>query len=264
MDMNRRRFIRGAGWTALGIGGGLPFLRVLGSAVSAGPGTRQWGMIIDVAKCQSPAVQQRCIDACHTLHNVPTIKDPEEEVKWLWTEPFENAFPDQAHPRTADALKGKPVFVLCNHCTNPPCVKVCPTQATWKRKSDGIVMMDMHRCIGCRYCIAACPYGARSFNWRDPRPHIPGGIQGTFPTRSAGVVEKCNFCMGRLRDQLRAGREPMPACVEAAENTPGGKGALLFGDLSDPDSKIVKRLREVHTICRKPSVGTGPNIFYIV
>ncbi len=261
MDMNRRRFIRGAGWTALGIGGGLPFLRVLGSAVDAGavPGAKQWAMVVDVQKCLGANVHRACIDACHRAHNVPTeIKDPEEEVKWLWDEPFENAFPDQAHPRTADALKGKPVLVLCNHCANPPCVKVCPTQATWKRKSDGIVMMDMHRCIGCRYCIAACPYGARSFNWRDPRPHIPGGAQGTFPTRSAGVVEKCSFCAERLREGLQ------PACVEAAATVPGGAGALVFGDLSDPASSVSKILREVHTICRKPSVGTGPNIFYIV
>jgi molybdopterin-containing oxidoreductase family iron-sulfur binding subunit len=157
----------------------------------------------------------------------------------------------------ADSLKDQPVLVLCNHCSNPPCVKVCPTKATWKRESDGIVMMDMHRCIGCRYCIANCPYGSRSFNWRDPRDSI-GEIRPEFPTRSIGVVEKCNFCVGRLRE----GREP--ACVEAARQVPGGEGALTWGDLSDEDSDVSQLLRKEHTICRRPNLGTGPNVFYIV
>jgi molybdopterin-containing oxidoreductase family iron-sulfur binding subunit len=119
-------------------------------------------------------------------------------------------------------------------------------------------MMDMHRCIGCRYCIAACPYGARSFNWQDPRPHIKDGIRPEYPTRTTGVVEKCNFCEERLRD----GKEP--ACVAACKNIPGGEGALTFGDLSDPNSDISRLLRQKNTLCRRPSLGTGPNVFYIV
>ena len=100
-------------------------------------------------------------------------------------------------------------------------MRVCPTQATWKRE-DGIVMMDWHRCIGCRYCMAACPYGSRSFNWLDPRPYIHNP-NPEFPTRTKGVVEKCNFCAERL------GTGRPPACVEACPEK-----ALVFGDLADP------------------------------
>ena len=155
-----------------------------------------------------------------------------------------------------------PVLVLCNHCTNPPCVRVCPTQATWKREEDGIVMMDMHRCIGCRYCMAACPYGSRSFNWKDPREFVDTDAQGNFysefPTRTRGVVEKCNFCAERLRDGLQ------PACVEAANQVPGGEGALTFGNLADSGSEVNRVLSSQRTITRRVSLGTGPNVFYIV
>ena len=95
-----------------------------------------------------------------------------------------------------EEYRHKPVLLLCNQCDDPPCVRYCPTRATWKRE-DGIVMMDFHRCIGCRYCMAGCPYGSRSFNWRDPRPFIKK-INLEFPTRTRGVVEKCNFCVERL------------------------------------------------------------------
>ena len=140
---------------------------------------------------------------------------------------------------------------MCNHCDNPPCVKVCPVLATWKR-DDGIVMMDMHRCIGCRYCIAACPYGSRSFNWKDPRPYI-GTINKQYPTRARGVVEKCNFCTERLAKGLP------PACVDACKNQ-----ALLFGNINDPHAEISSVLRKNFTIRRKTSLGTIPEIYYIV
>jgi molybdopterin-containing oxidoreductase family iron-sulfur binding subunit len=202
------------------------------------------------------------VEACHREHNVPDIPNPEDEVKWIWSEDYEDVFPDQVHTYTAAATRALPVLVLCNHCTNPPCVRVCPTGATWKREQDGIVMMDMHRCIGCRYCIAACPYGARSFNWRDPRSYIEtdenGELPSGYPTRSKGVVEKCNLCAERLRE----GRPP--ACVEAAGTVVGGQGALTFGDLTDPDSDVSQILRERHTISRRVSLGTEPNVFYII
>jgi molybdopterin-containing oxidoreductase family iron-sulfur binding subunit len=110
--------------------------------------------------------------------------------------------------------------------------------------------------------MAACPYGSRSFNWRDPRPSIArdadGNFPSDFPTRSKGVVEKCNFCAERLRKGMQ------PACVEAANRVPGAAGALTFGDLSDPDSEVSRLLRERHTIARRVGLGTGPNVFYIV
>ena len=133
-------------------------------------------------------------------------------------------------------------MVLCNHCDNPPCVRVCPVKATFRR-DDGIVMMDYHSCIGCRFCMAACPYGARSLNWRDPRPFIKEPLNMEYPTRCRGVVEKCTFCFERLAKGLK------PACVEACKDK-----ALIFGDVEDTNSEIRKVLRENPTIQRKPQL----------
>ncbi len=261
MNESRRRFLTRAGLTALGFGA-LPVFR--STAVASGGakpayelGQKQWGMVIDIRMCQRPGVMEAAVAACHGQHNVPDIDDPQREVKWLWTEKFEKVFSDQVHQYTQEAVKELPTLVLCNHCENPSCVKVCPTKATWKRESDGIVMMDMHRCIGCRYCIAACPYGARSFNWQDPRPHI-AQIYAGYPTRTKGVVEKCNFCAERLR------KGKQPACVEAASKVPGGQYALVFGDLSDSSAVINEILRRKHTIRRRPGLGTMPNVFYVI
>ncbi|MBI5748315.1 MAG: 4Fe-4S dicluster domain-containing protein, partial [Nitrospinae bacterium] len=129
---------------------------------------------------------------------------------------------------------------------------VCPTKATFKR-ADGIVQMDYHRCIGCRFCMAACPYGSRSFNWRDPRPFIKEK-NTEYPTRAKGVVEKCNFCEERLAKGL------MPACVEACKDNK----ALIFGDLNDTDSEVRKVLESSYTIRRKLELGTQPGVYYIV
>jgi molybdopterin-containing oxidoreductase family iron-sulfur binding subunit len=129
-------------------------------------------------------------------------------------------------------------------------VRACPTKATFKNE-NGIVMMDFHRCIGCRFCMAACPFGARSFNFRDPRPFI-AEINKKFPTRAKGVVEKCDFCAERLAEGK------IPACVEASD------GALVFGDLYDPQSEVRQALNENYTIRRKQELGTSPSVYYIV
>ncbi len=212
-------------------------------------------MVVDIEKCRNADVRAACAEACHREHNVPEIPDPDDEIAWIWDEEYRHVFPDQVHAHTPVELQMMPVLVLCNHCTNPPCVRVCPTKATWKREKDGLVMMDMHRCIGCRYCMAACPYGSRSFNWRDPEN---GAALSDYPARTKGVVEKCNFCAERLRD----GREP--ACVEAVRTVSGGAGALTFGNLGEPNSEVNRILAEKNTISRRVSLGTGPNVFYIV
>jgi len=275
MDENRRSFLKKAGCTALGIGGGLPMLVAARSAVTerSEDSTSQWAMVIDLRKLlelpkdQQKAICDACARACHQAHNVPEIPDPQEEVKWIWAEKFEHAFPDQFHPRASDRIKAADVPVLCNHCDRPSCVRVCPTKATWKRK-DGLVMMDMHRCIGCRYCMAACPYGARSFNWRDPRERDLSTDEllyfrqdlSHYPARTKGVVEKCTFCAERIRES----GDPKPACVEAAEKEPGGQGILTFGKRTEADSPVSRKLRENHTICRRVGLGTGPNVYYII
>lgn len=262
MDESRRNFLKATGCAGLGLAWGIPVVRAVGKAVESEPMPgalhgKRWAMVVDVRKCQDPAVQRAAVEACHREHNVPSIDDPEEEIKWIWTEKYRHAFPTKQHDFVEHEMEEKPVMVLCNHCERPPCVRVCPTGSTWQRE-DGIVMMDMHRCIGCRYCVAACPYGSRSFNFSDPRPHIEGRIRPEYPTRSKGVVEKCNFCAERLA-QGKA-----PACVEAVNRVPGGQDALMFGDLGDRDDPVTRLLARRHSIRRKPNLGTGPQVYYLV
>ena len=217
----------------------------------------QWAMVVDMSKFRTQADFKRVVEACHGIHNVPDFgnnpdgtKNTKDEIKWIWKEKFEHAFPEQISELNTEWMH-KPFFVLCNHCKNPPCVRVCPTQATFKRE-DGITMMDMHRCIGCRFCMAACPYGARSFNYRDPRPFIKKQNK-EYPTRTKGVVEKCSFCSERLA----VGKNP--ACVDAAP-----RGGLIFGDLGDPKSAVRRIVSSRYTIRRKPELGTEPNIYYVI
>ena len=205
-------------------------------------------MAIDLKACTAEEGCRDCILACHSVHNVPEIATRKEEVKWIREATYGQAFTGQDLQYTP--LKDARVLLLCNHCDNPPCVRVCPTQATWRR-DDGIVMMDYHRCIGCRYCMAACPYGSRSFNWRDPRPYIKD-INLNYPTRTKGVVEKCNFCEERL-----ALGQP-PACVEACKT-----GALTFGELK-PGTDIQRVLSQSFSLTRKAELGTRPQVYYIV
>jgi molybdopterin-containing oxidoreductase family iron-sulfur binding subunit len=247
MSIDRRTFLGVAGLSALALTGRGS---LIAAAAPPSPSTR-WAMVIDPRKCMREEGCTDCIAACDKVHNVPRLPDRAREVKWIWKEPFDKTFADQASLYTAEALQGKPVLVFCNHCDNPPCVRVCPTQATWRR-ADGIVMMDWHRCIGCRYCVAACPYGSRSFNWVDPRPHIKA-LNPDFPTRAKGVVEKCNFCEERL-----ARGEP-PACVVSCKEK-----ALRFGNLADPRSEVRELLRARYSIRRKPELGTQPEIYYLV
>jgi Fe-S-cluster-containing dehydrogenase component len=261
MESSRRHFLKVAGVAALGLGTG-PVLHAVASDPGHGPEfeikrgpdaltAKRWGMVIDTRRLKSDEDMAPLIEACHSIHNVPHLLEKRHEIKWIWETHFHNAFPDLPNPFLSEAAEERPYLVLCNHCGNPPCVRACPTQATFKRPQDGIVMMDFHRCIGCRFCMAACPFGARSFNFRDPRPFIEK-TNLKFPTRTKGVVEKCNFCAERLA----VGQ--LPACVEAS------KGALAFGDLDDPQSEVRHLLGEHFTIRRKSALGTEPSVFYIV
>lgn len=210
---------------------------------------KRWAMAIDASKCSNDCTD--CITACHAVHNVPNFDNPKDEVKWIWTEPFAAAFPGENHTYHGPAIQKMKLPVFCNHCANPPCVRVCPTKATFQRR-DGIIMMDYHRCIGCRLCMAACPYGARSMNYRDPRPFI-AKINPDFPTRTKGVVEKCNFCEERLAKGM------LPACVEACKQK-----ALVFGDVENSRSDIRLLLDKRFNLRRQAHLGTDPQIYYIL
>ena len=263
MKRSRRSFLKIAGISALGIGA-KPILSGFAASVEHAKApapevqhnpealtAKHWAMVIDTRKFKSREDYKPIIEACHSIHNVPELMNKNHEIKWIWEEGYPHAFPTLENPYFEEKLKDLPFLVLCNHCENPPCVRACPTKATFKRESDGIVLMDFHRCIGCRFCMAACPYGSRSFNFRDPRPFIKK-TNLKFPTRMKGVVEKCNFCAERLA----VGQ--LPACVEASD------GAIIFGDLADPDSNVRKLVTTNYTIRRKPSLGTAPSVYYIV
>lgn len=146
--------------------------------------------------------------------------------------------------------------VQCNQCDNPPCVKVCPVKATWK-EVDGIVVIDYDWCIGCRYCQVACPYEARSFNFADPKiPQDEINPHQSYLSnriRPRGVMEKCTFCLHRVRE----GR--YPACLEACPT-----GARKFGNILDPKSEVYKILKEKHTFVLKEELNTIPQFFYYV
>ena len=257
MEMDRRGFLRVAGLGALGAGlaGGrllAPGEALASEEAGAARGGVRWAMVVDLRK-ECPDGCAVCTKACHEKHNVPTLAERRHEVKWIWKTQWKNAFVEPAQQVEPPGHQERPVMVLCNHCENPPCVRVCPTKATFKRP-DGIVAMDFHRCIGCRFCMAGCPYGSRSFNWVDPRTGLPGGkaTNPDFPTRMRGVVEKCNFCTELLGKQL-------PWCVQACP-----EGILTFGDINRQDSAVRGLLTEHHTIRRKAHLGTDPQVYYIV
>ncbi len=261
MESNRRHFLKIAGLFGLGLTTA-PVLDAYasGGGAAGGPSTKKgdhalkanrWGMVIDTTKFESAEDLEPIIEACHTAHNVPHLQDKRHEIKWIWETEYKHAFTEYNAEYVKESVKETPFLVLCNHCGNPACVRACPTQATFKRESDGIVLMDFHRCIGCRFCMAACPFGARSFNFRDPRPFIAEQNK-EYPTRMKGVVEKCNFCAERLA----VGKEP--ACVEISD------GAIVVGDLTDPDSEVRELIGENYTIRRKQHMGTDPSIYYIV
>ena len=258
MNNSRRSFLKVAGLSVFALSSGVAGLA---NAAQVAPGryerganalhAKRWAMVIDTRAFKSAEEYKPIIEACHSFHNVPKIPG-KQEVKWMWLDNYDHAFPDDLSEHQKPSLLQAQFPLLCNHCTNPPCVRVCPTQATYKME-DGIVAMDYRRCIGCRFCMAGCPYGARSFNFVDPRKYLSDPVPNpTFPTRMIGVVEKCTFCAERLA----VGK--MPACVEAS----GGR--ILFGDLDDPSSSVRKALADNFSIRRKPNLGTQPGVYYLI
>ncbi len=256
MNTSRRSFLKVASLTAFALGT-LPTTTL--HATQKTPGTykkskkallaKRWAMVIDTRAFTTDEDFQKIIDACHYAHNVPNITG-NQDIKWIWSDTYNHVFPDDSNPYLPEYLLQKKFLALCNHCSKPPCVDVCPTGATFKN-NEGLVVMDPHRCIGCRFCMAGCPYGARSFNYMDPEPFIKN-VNPKYPMRTRGVVEKCTFCPERLA----VGK--LPACVEASN------GAILFGDLDDPDSIVRQTLTKNFTIQRKPNLGTEPGIYYII
>lgn len=152
-------------------------------------------------------------------------------------------------------LKMHNVTISCQHCENPACVKVCPVGATYKDEESGIVRQDYDKCIGCRMCMAACPYtGVRSFNWEEPQYHLDFKVGSPdVAEHQKHTVEKCTLCNHRLAKGLK------PACVEACSPR-----ARKFGDLNDPNSEVSKAIKERSYEQLLPEKGTNPSIYYLV
>lgn len=206
----------------------------------------KWGMVIDTDKCIGCGY---CTLTCQANNDCPP------DIRWnrvLETRP----------------IAGEPRYlpVPCQHCEHAACVEACPVKATYHRP-DGIVMMDYDRCIGCRYCEVACPYGARSFNWEafeGENPLVPHWGTPQIDRRPRGVVEKCSFCYQRIDRGLATGLVPgedpeaTPACVAACP-----VNARIFGDLNDPNSLVSRKLEDNHYSRLREDLGTEPRVFYI-
>ncbi len=219
------------------------------AAVPPGPVAHEgvqhrWVMVIDLARCDGC---RECTRACTAMHFVP----PGQE----WIRVFE----------MRDNEAGAPYWLPrpCMHCDNPPCVKVCPVSAVWKRE-DGIVMQDTSRCIGCRFCMAACPYQARSFNWVEP-PHTPEELAQPYSTdwnfpHHKGTTEKCIFCPALVREGK------LPGCVAACP-----MGAIYFGDqvedaVTNSQGETVRfssLIRENAGYRLLEELGTEPRVYYL-
>jgi Fe-S-cluster-containing dehydrogenase component len=199
---------------------------------------------------------RRCVEACARENNLPD--DPEiRYIRVMEMEAGSLEFEDSTADYGEEKVPKKDKYyfpVQCHQCDNPPCVKACPIQATWK-EPDGIVVIDYNWCIGCRFCVVACPYDARRFNFAKPAipPEKINPNQGYLSNRPRfqGVVEKCTFCLHRTRK----GR--MPACLEACPT-----GARKFGNLNDPNSEIRKIIETKRVFVLKEELATLPRFYY--
>lgn len=220
MTVSRREFLAWSG-AAVGVATLAPGLRLIDLATARSPEEAasakiRWGMLVDTTKCADGCTS--CATACNEENGLTSHGRPETDAQWIRIVNLKD--PETGHQQSLP--------VMCQHCAEPPCVDVCPTGASFKR-ADGIVLVDKHICIGCRYCMMACPYKARSFvheDLTDQKPYAP---------RGKGTVESCTMCVHRVD------ADRQPACVEACAKD--GHDALIFGNLNDPDSEIAKRLK---------------------
>jgi molybdopterin-containing oxidoreductase family iron-sulfur binding subunit len=254
-DLTRRQFLRG----------GAPAAPVEPATLEAAAPTKplhRWGMVIDLDRCTACS---SCTIACRQENNIPAVGPDAAhdgaQIEWmsmLWREPEEAGGLPEAMP------------FPCQHCTDAPCVKVCPVGATYK-SPEGITMQIWERCIGCRYCMVACPYGRRSFNWDEPEwPGTLGQmLNPDVATRPGGVVEKCTFCHHRIRNVVEnaqaEGRpvrdDEMKRLTACAAACPAE--AITFGDLADPTTAVAEQARSSRRFRLLDHLGTEPGVIYL-
>ena len=238
MSLNRREFIGLGGAAVVGMALA-PSLRLIDLAQARSPdeavtSLQRWGLLIDSSKCNDCGA---CVTACHEENGVYGHGRPTTDAQWIRKVTLKD--------KQTGYVQTLPV--MCQHCEEPPCVDVCPTGASFKR-ADGIVLVDKHICIGCRYCMMACPYKARSFVHEDTTDQKP------YAPRGKGTVESCTLCVHRVD----AGK--IPACVEAC-NKDGNK-AMVFGDLKDRNSDISKHLASGSSTQLRPDLNLNTGVRY--
>jgi molybdopterin-containing oxidoreductase family iron-sulfur binding subunit len=197
-------------------------------------GKVRWGLLIDTTKCATGCTD--CVTACNRENGLAGGTRP-TDAQWI----------RKIDLRSLRTGRQASLPMMCQHCASPPCVDVCPTGASFKR-ADGIVLVDKHICIGCRYCMMACPYKARSLVHEavtDQNPDVP---------RGKGTVESCTLCVHRVD------RGDIPACVEAC--AAAGHDAIVFGDLNDPSSGIAKRVAQYQTKQVRADLALDPGVRY--
>ena len=232
LDTQRRQFLKtSVGVAAVAIAPGMLLFDAAHGKAEPDSSKVRWGMLIDTEQCK-PGCND-CVSACNKENGLSGGTLPTDSQ---WMRKIE----------IKDISSGRETSLpmMCQHCEEPPCVDVCPTGASFKR-ADGIVLVDRHRCIGCRYCMMACPYKARSFvhePLHDQKPDVP---------RGKGTVESCNMCVSRIDNGQQ------PACAEACKNK-----SILFGNLNDVNSEIAKKIRTVATVQVRADLQLNPGIRY--
>ena len=237
VDEKRRNLLRsGAAAVTLQLVPGVTMIAFGGTeAEAAADAGKRWGLLIDVRACEEGCTA--CIDACASENGWKGHNNPETDAQWIRKVMLTN----RATGKKAE------MPMMCQHCEEPPCVDVCPTGASFKRK-DGIVLVDKHICIGCRYCMMACPFKARSF------VHEPTTNQKSHAPRGQGTVESCTLCVHRVD------KGGIPACAEVCAAK--GTKAIIFGDLNDPNSEIAQRLAEFPSVSLRPDLDLNPGVRY--
>ncbi|OOC11188.1 sulfate reduction electron transfer complex DsrMKJOP subunit DsrO [Thioalkalivibrio halophilus] len=233
-SLSRRQFITGAAAAVAGVTVAPGVFLMRSAEEKTAEGVR-WGLLIDSNRCGDC---NACVTACHAENGVHGMDRPRTDAQWIRKVDLRD--PGTGHTRSLP--------VMCQHCENPPCADVCPTGASFRRE-DGIVLVDKHTCIGCRYCMMACPYKARSFI------HEPLAGQAAHAPRGKGTVESCTLCVHRIDRG-----EGTTACVEACHEL--GNGAMTFGDLNDPDSAISRELAEHGGSAIRADLGLNPGVRY--
>jgi molybdopterin-containing oxidoreductase family iron-sulfur binding subunit len=221
-----------------------------------------WGMVIDLDLCTAC---QACVVACHAENNVPSVGEVEvirrRSMHWIRI--------DRLWHGEEDHLRAEFTPLLCQHCANAPCEPVCPMYATYHDPNNHLNIQVYNRCAGIRYCGVNCPYKVRHFNWFDP--YVPEPLNEQLnpdvTVRRRGVMEKCTFCVQRIRrarDEARAQGVPFdtsrvqPACVQTCPT-----GALIFGNLDEPESEVARLARSPRAFLLLEELGTEPTIFYL-